>query len=68
MRIGMFTNCYPPSWGGLELSVVNLCKGLENAGHKTFVFAPQSEGDFVGTIMVSTNAPKQPAIFLRRPT
>lgn len=37
----MFTNCYPPSWGGLELSVVNLCKGLENAGHKTVVFAPQ---------------------------
>lgn len=41
MRIGMFTNCYPPSWGGLELSVLNLCKGLEAAGHKTFVFAPQ---------------------------
>jgi len=41
MKIGMFTNCYPPSWGGLELSVINLCKGLEDAGHKTFVFAPQ---------------------------
>ncbi|MEA1936714.1 MAG: glycosyltransferase [Patescibacteria group bacterium] len=41
MKIGMFTNYYYPSWGGLELSVANLCAGLKNAGHETFIFAPQ---------------------------
>ena len=41
MKIGMFVNYYTPSKGGTEASVVNLCNGLENAGHKTFVFAPK---------------------------
>jgi glycosyltransferase involved in cell wall biosynthesis len=40
MRIGMFTSAYPPSQGGLEASVFNLSKGLKDAGHEVFVFAP----------------------------
>jgi glycosyltransferase involved in cell wall biosynthesis len=41
MKIGMFTNYYIPSKGGVETSVMNLCQGLESVGHKTFVFAPE---------------------------
>ncbi len=41
MKIGMFINYYTPSKGGMETSVINLCKGLEKAGHETFVFAPE---------------------------
>lgn len=36
----MFTSAYPPSQGGLEASVYNLSKGLRDAGHEVFVFAP----------------------------
>ncbi|MCK4591931.1 glycosyltransferase [Candidatus Parcubacteria bacterium] len=41
MKIGMFINYYTPSKGGMETSVINLCKGLKRAGHETFVFAPE---------------------------
>ena len=41
MKIGMFINYYTPSKGGMETSVINLCKGLKNAGHEPFVFAPE---------------------------
>jgi glycosyltransferase involved in cell wall biosynthesis len=41
MKIGMFTNYYIPSRGGIETSVINLCQGLESAGHETFIFAPE---------------------------
>jgi len=41
MKIGMFINYYTPSKGGMETSVINLCRGLEKAGHQTFVFAPE---------------------------
>lgn len=41
MKVGMFTNYYTPSKGGIETSVINLCKGLNQAGHETFVFAPE---------------------------
>lgn len=41
MKIGMFTNYYTPSKGGMETSVINLCRGLEKAGHKTYIFAPE---------------------------
>ena len=41
MKIGMFINYYTPSKGGMETSVINLCKGLKNAGHQSFVFAPE---------------------------
>lgn len=37
----MFTNYYPPSQGGIETSVLNLCAGLKKAGHETFIFAPE---------------------------
>ena len=37
----MFINYYTPSKGGMETSVINLCRGLKNAGHKTFIFAPE---------------------------
>lgn len=41
MRIGIFTNYFPPSVGGLENAVVSLCNGLKKAGHEVFVFAPR---------------------------
>lgn len=37
----MFINYYLPSRGGMETSVINLCSGLEKAGHRTFIFAPE---------------------------
>lgn len=37
----MFINYYIPSKGGMETSVINLCKGLAQAGHEPFVFAPK---------------------------
>jgi 1,2-diacylglycerol 3-alpha-glucosyltransferase len=40
MRIGMFINYYIPSKGGMETSVINLSKGLQEAGHEVFIFAP----------------------------
>jgi len=40
MRIGMFINYYIPSKGGMETSVINLSKGLRDAGHQVFIFAP----------------------------
>ena len=41
MKIGMFINYYTPSKGGMETSVINLCKGLKSAGHQPFIFAPE---------------------------
>ncbi|MCK5475632.1 MAG: glycosyltransferase [Candidatus Pacebacteria bacterium] len=41
MRIGMFINYYTPSKGGMETSVINLSKGLEEKGHEVFIFAPK---------------------------
>lgn len=41
MRIGIFTNYFPPSVGGLENSVLSLCDGLKKAGHEVFIFAPK---------------------------
>ncbi|MFA7169500.1 MAG: glycosyltransferase family 4 protein [Candidatus Paceibacterota bacterium] len=36
----MFINFYTPSKGGMETSVINLSKGLRDAGHEVFIFAP----------------------------
>ncbi|MFA6096926.1 MAG: glycosyltransferase [Candidatus Paceibacterota bacterium] len=44
MKVGMFINYYIPSKGGMETSVINLCKGLVRAGHEPFVFAPKYPG------------------------
>lgn len=41
MRIGIFTNYFSPSVGGLENSVMSLCAGLKKSGHEVFVFAPK---------------------------
>lgn len=41
MKVGMFINYYIPSRGGMETSVINLCKGLVQAGHEPFIFAPK---------------------------
>jgi len=41
MKVGMFINYYTPSKGGMETSVINLCKGLNAIGHETFIFAPE---------------------------
>ncbi len=41
MKVGMFINYYTPSKGGMETSVINLCKGLNSAGHETYIFAPE---------------------------
>ena len=40
MRIGMFINFYTPSKGGMETSVINLSKGLQESGHEVFIFCP----------------------------
>ncbi len=37
----MFINYYTPSKGGMETSVINLSKGLEEKGHEVFIFAPK---------------------------
>ncbi len=37
----MFINYYTPSKGGMETSVINLSRGLEEVGHEVFIFAPQ---------------------------
>ncbi len=44
MRIGIFTNYFSPSVGGIENSVISLCDGLKKAGHEFFVFAPGYPG------------------------
>lgn len=36
----MFTSAYLPLQGGIESSVRNLSKGLKDAGHEVFIFAP----------------------------
>jgi 1,2-diacylglycerol 3-alpha-glucosyltransferase len=44
MRIGIFTDGYPPVVNGVSTSVHTLVEQLERAGHKVFVFAPRFPG------------------------
>ena len=43
MRIGLFTDTYPPFINGVSTSVLMLKKGLESLGHKVFVVTVNSE-------------------------
>ncbi len=40
LKIVMFTNNYLPFIGGVPLSLFRLKRGLENKGHKVYIFAP----------------------------
>ncbi|NPV45467.1 MAG: glycosyltransferase [Armatimonadetes bacterium] len=44
MRIAIFTNTYWPTVNGVAISVANLKRGLEAAGHEVWVFAPSPPG------------------------
>ena len=43
MRIGIFTDTYPPYINGVSTSVFMLKKALERLGHKVFVVTLNSE-------------------------
>src|SRR5215470_11205277 len=40
MRVGLFTNNYLPFRGGVTTAVETLRHGLEDLGHRAWVFAP----------------------------
>ena len=44
MRIGIFTESYPPVVNGVTTSVLTLIEQLEKMGHAVFVFAPRFPG------------------------
>jgi len=44
MRVGIFTNNYLPTLGGVPLSIETLRIGLERSGHRAYVFAPRVPG------------------------
>lgn len=44
MRIGLFTDTYPPYINGVSTSVSMLKQGLEKLGHKVYVVTVNSEG------------------------
>jgi glycosyltransferase involved in cell wall biosynthesis len=44
IRVGIFTDGYPPVVNGVSTSVHTLVEQLEKAGHKVFVFAPRFPG------------------------
>ncbi len=44
MRIGIFTDTYPPYINGVSTSIVMLQRALEKKGHEVFVVAPNPEG------------------------
>lgn len=43
MRIGLFTDTYPPFINGVSTSIVMLKRALENAGHEVFVITVNNE-------------------------
>ena len=43
MRIGIFTDTYPPYINGVSTSVLMLKQGLEKFGHKVYVVTVNSE-------------------------
>src|SRR3990172_4802789 len=44
MRVGIFTNNYLPTLGGVPHSIETLRIGLERSGHRAYVFAPSVPG------------------------
>jgi len=44
MKIGIFTNNFTPLVNGVVVSISTFRKGLEQLGHKVFVFAPRFKG------------------------
>jgi len=44
IRVGIFTDGYPPVVNGVSTSVHTLVEQLEKAGHRVFVFAPRFPG------------------------
>ncbi len=46
MRVALFTNNYLPFRGGVTTSVETLRRGLENLGHRAWVFAPEPRAPF----------------------
>jgi 1,2-diacylglycerol 3-alpha-glucosyltransferase len=44
MRVGIFTDSYPPVVNGVTTSVMTLIDQLERMGHRVFVFAPRFPG------------------------
>ena len=43
MRIGLFTDAYPPFINGVATSVLMLKQGLEHMGHKVYVVTVNDE-------------------------
>lgn len=43
MNIAMFTCNYKPFVGGVPISIERLANGLRKAGHRVYIFAPQSK-------------------------
>ena len=43
MRIGLFTDTYPPFINGVSTSVLMLKQGLEKLGHEVFVVTVNDE-------------------------
>jgi 1,2-diacylglycerol 3-alpha-glucosyltransferase len=44
MKIGIFTNTYPPVINGVSVAVESLKKQLENLGHQVFIACPEVKG------------------------
>jgi len=44
MNIGIFTDCYRPSFNGVTTSIDTFKKELEKRGHKVYIFCPFVEG------------------------
>lgn len=44
LRIGIFTESYPPVVNGVTTSVITLVEHLERLGHTVFIFAPRFPG------------------------
>ena len=46
MRVGIFTESYPPVVNGVTTSVMTLIEQLERLGHSVYVFAPRFPGHY----------------------
>jgi 1,2-diacylglycerol 3-alpha-glucosyltransferase len=71
MRVGLFTNNYLPFRGGVTTAVETLRQGLEQLGHRAWVFAPAARGPIADPPYVfrypSVPAPTYPGFSLALP-